>query len=148
MKFLLFVPLFLFLLSVSAQQVILDDNSNSFEIESNSFENISVLVSLNQFDFQKVNVKGKDFFTIKIDGFSKSIEVGQPEFPVITRLIQIPEYADVVVENVVFSEDEIDLLPYTGDLKLKPVQTPVFKSENPNKYPFKHIITMNIIRMN
>lgn len=140
MKAISFVLSILFITTSFAQQknveISLNNDLNVFETSYSSFEKLDANLDINNFQFQAVQVKNKDFFQLRVNGYSKTNIVGKPELPVITRLIQIPEDATLEIENINFEERIIKASEYINDLKLLPVQTPVFKSEDPNKYPF------------
>ncbi|MFN8240960.1 MAG: C25 family cysteine peptidase [Bacteroidales bacterium] len=60
----------------------------SFRSESNK---ITITYCLPEFSVSAVNEAGMDFFSIVIPGHTFSTDPGKPQFPVLSRLIRIPE---------------------------------------------------------
>lgn len=137
MRIVLSAILILGLLNVYSQsnQLFFEETNKSFEFNNISFEQASVSSEISSVQIDEVNVKEKDFVSVRINEYGKTAIVGEPELPVLTKLIQIPEGAEIEIRNLTYEEEVVDLEQY--QLKIKPVQTPVFKSEDPNKYPFE-----------
>jgi len=80
----------------------------------------------------------KDGFYGKIvsDGMSKTYDSGNPDLPVINRLIEIPPNSEVKIKILNYDEEVVDLNNYGFDNKIIPAQPSHHKSQDLKKVPF------------
>ena len=103
------------------------------DVISNSKENSHISFNTGNVEFIKTENRGELFTEIHVDGFSKSYDIGNPDLPVFSKLIEIPSSGDVFISIINKSETYIDLID-TGFLdKLMPSQRSISKSEDPSK---------------
>ncbi len=79
---------------------------------------------------------GQLFQQLLLNGYQHSMVVGDPELPVINRLIEIPAGASIEVKILSTEKEVIHLNDY-GTGKLFPVQESVSKSVDPATVPFR-----------
>ena len=126
-----FFFLFFVALNVFAQ-------NSSLDVISNSKENSHISFNTGNVEFIKTENRGELFTEIHVDGFSKSYDIGNPDLPVFSKLIEIPPSGDVFISIINKSETYIDLID-TGFLdKLMPAQRSISKSEDPSKVDFNY----------
>ncbi len=128
-------------------------NLNSFSQQNNSREdfiisNIStngfnLEIKVNDISFIKQKHNNDNYFSIEVDGYGKSLEIGEPLLPVYKKLFELPEGANYWIE--VISEDTkiIDLSNEGIYDLLIPSQASVLKIENPDT---KFAINKNIYK--
>ncbi|GIR13182.1 MAG: hypothetical protein CM15mP23_17570 [Cryomorphaceae bacterium] len=87
-------------------------------------------------EFRKVENKGELFTEINVDGFSKSYDIGNPDLPVFSKLIEVPQSGDIYVSIINKSETVIDLTDIGYSDKLMPSQPSISKSEDPSNINF------------
>ena len=126
-----FFFLFFVALNVFAQ-------NSSLDVISNSKENSHISFNTGNVEFIKTENRGELFTEIHVDGFSKSYDIGNPDLPVFSKLIEIPPSGDVFISIINKSETYIDLID-TGFLdKLMPAQRSISKSEDPSNVDFNY----------
>ena len=94
---------FLFFISFS----VFAQNS-SLDVILNTKENSHLFFTNSDLEFRKVENKGSLFTEIHVDGFSKSYDIGNPDLPVFSKLIEIPSSGDIYISVINKSETVID----------------------------------------
>ena len=122
---------FLFFISFS----VFAQNS-SLAVILNSKENSHLFFTVSDLEFQKVENKGELFSEIHVDGFSKSYDIGNPDLPVFSKLIEVPHSGDIYISIINKSETVIDLTDIGYSDKLIPSQYSISKSEDPMNIDF------------
>ena len=122
---------FLFFISFS----VFAQNS-SLAVILNSKENSHLFFTVSDLEFQKVENKGELFSEIHVDGFSKSYDIGNPDLPVFSKLIEVPHSGDIYISIINKSETVIDLTDIGYPDKLIPSQYSISKSEDPMNIDF------------
>ena len=98
-KYLFF--LFLVPFSVFAQ-------NSSLDVILNTKENSHLFFTNSDLEFRKVENRGELFTEIYVDGFSKSYDIGNPDLPVFSKLIEVPSSGDIYISIINKSETVID----------------------------------------
>ena len=121
----------LIVFTISAQNTSLDVISNTPEFSYLVLNNGGI-------DFRLTENKVGWFTEIEVDGFSKSYDIGNPDLPVYTKLIEIPFDGDISLSLISKTETLINLsdLGYTN--KLMPSQPSVSKSEDAGNQHFNY----------
>jgi len=125
------ITLFLSLITLSsfaqvASSEVNANNPNSFHL---SFTN-------GEIDLATLENKEGLFTEIHIDGLTKSYDIGNPDLPVFSRLIEIPEEGEIVVSILNKETSLIDLSALGYHYEVLPAQRSVFKNEDVNKIKF------------
>ena len=123
--------LFFLTLNVFAQ-------NSSLNVILNSKENSHLFFTTGDLGFRKVENRGELFTEINVDGFSKSYDIGNPDLPVFSKLIEIPSSGDVYISIINKSETYIDLTDKGFSDKLMPSQRSISKSEDPTNVDFNY----------
>ena len=102
----------------------------------NTKENSHLFFTNSDLEFRKVENKGAFFTEIHVDGFSKSYDIGNPDLPVFSKLIEVPSSGDIYISVINKSETVIDLIDIGFLDKLMPAQRSISKSEDPSYVDF------------
>ena len=124
-----FFFLFFIAFNISAQ-------NSSLDVISNSRENSHLFFTTADVGFRKIENRGELFTEIHVDGFSKSYDIGNPDLPVFSKLIEIPSGGDISISIINKSETYIDLTDIGFSDKLMPSQRSISKSEDPTVVDF------------
>lgn len=124
-----FFFLFFIAFNISAQ-------NSSLDVISNSTENSHLFFTTADVGFRKIENRGELFTEIHVDGFSKSYDIGNPDLPVFSKLIEIPSSGDISISIINKSETYIDLTDIGFSDKLMPSQRSISKSEDPTVVDF------------
>lgn len=121
----------LIVFTISAQNTSLDVISNTPEFSYLVLNNGGI-------DFRLTENKVGWFTEIEVDGFSKSYDIGNPDLPVYTKLIEIPFDGDVSLSLISKTETLINLSDIGYTNKLMPSQSSVSKSEDAGSQHFNY----------
>ena len=110
--------------------------NSSLDVISNSKENSHISFNTRGVEFIKTENRGELFTEIHVDGFSKSYDIGNPDLPVFSKLIQIPSSGDVSISIINKSATYIDLTDIGFLDKLIPAQRSISKSEDTSNVDF------------
>ncbi|MCP4291330.1 MAG: T9SS type A sorting domain-containing protein [bacterium] len=131
--------LFIFVLAagtaMAANIPVTGDNA-SLQISSESRGSLNFHMEIGSLQSMDVSTKGGDFTRLMIPGFHTSMVEGQPQLPMMNRLISIPvgSNASVNVSNV--RTRTIRLADYGITNPVFPVQPSMSKSANPDEVAF------------
>jgi len=116
----------------------LNASENSFDILNKGSENLTIKSSLSALYFSAEDTKGGDFTLLQANGLIKTFDMGNPNIPVISKLIEVPQDATVKFNIVSYDEEIIDLEEYGIENKIIPAQRSISKSEDPIDVPFAY----------
>ena len=138
----IFLLILLFSIATFAQKqqvkVPLKATTNSFKVLNKGSQNLTVKSSIAALYFTKQDTRGGDFTMLETNGLIKVFNMGNPNIPVITNLIEVPQDAEVVINIVSYDEEIINLSDYGITHKIIPAQRSIFKDEDPNDVPFAY----------
>jgi hypothetical protein len=97
---------------------------------------IELIESLSSIKFIKEETKQGSFLNLSSENMSMSYDVGKPNLPVISKLIEIPNNSKAVVKILHFDEEFIQLNDYNLTEKIIPAQPSLSKSDDPKTRPF------------
>lgn len=141
MKKILIISLItLFSFSLFAQKSVkvpLKQSENTFEVISKSQYDLTVKSSLSALYLSSEETKGGDFVKLQAKGLIKTFDMGNPNIPVISKLIEVPQDAEVVFNIVSYDEEIIKLSENGFSNKITPAQRSISKSEDPIDVPFE-----------
>ncbi|MBN2680987.1 MAG: PKD domain-containing protein [Bacteroidales bacterium] len=122
-----------------AQQTInfLSNTTNSFEVLSKSQTELTVSLNLSEIKTSNLSNNRGEFFRINSDDYTQSHFLGEPELPVLRRLIEVPYNANAKVEIIEFQEQIINLEDYGINARLYPSQPSLSKSQDPSEVEFQ-----------
>jgi hypothetical protein len=108
----------------------------SSEVHSNNPNSFHLSFTNGEIDLGTLENKEGLFTEIHIDGLTKSYDLGNPDLPVFSKLIEIPEDGEIVVSILNKETSIIDLSELGYHYEVLPAQRSVFKNEDVNKIRF------------
>lgn len=137
---LLLIAVFVSLLTAVGQEqqkISLNATENGTFVINQKSDGLTVKTSLSAVYFSEQEAKGQNFSVLEANGLIKTYNVGMPNIPVASRLIEVPQDADVKLTVVSFDEKIINLSDYGIENKIIPAQRSVSKSEDPIDVSFE-----------
>ena len=86
--------------------------------------------------FDRISVNDATYTQVLVNGLTKSYDIGNPELPVFSKLIEVPTSGGISVDVVNFNEHIKDLAALGFSQEILPSQESVFKNQDPTKVPF------------
>ena len=86
--------------------------------------------------FDRISINDATYTQVLVNGLTKSYDIGNPELPVFSKLIQVPTSGGISVDVVNFNEHIKDLAALGFSQEILPSQESVFKNQDPTKVPF------------
>jgi hypothetical protein len=86
--------------------------------------------------FDRTSINDATYTQILVNGLTKSYDIGNPELPVFSKLIEVPTSGGISVDVVNFNEHIKDLAALGFPQEILPSQESVFKNQDPTKVPF------------
>lgn len=119
----IFLALFLNINSAFAQKIeLVKGVDNSFNVTVNSFERLQVASIFTQFNAISVSTEKGHFVEFTSQNYTKSNVVGNPQLPVISKLIEVPAGATPIVTVKSYDVTEYKLSDLGINDKLMPTQ--------------------------
>ena len=119
-----------------AASIALSGSTSKLQTTSDESGKIAFRVEVGQLQTLDVNTKGGGFTRIFIPGFHSSQIAGEPELPMMNRLIAIPSGARARVEVANVRTRLVSLSDYGVTGRIMPAQPSVSKSADPDQLPF------------
>ncbi len=110
--------------------------ASSLQISKESSNSLSFHVEVGGLQSMDVSTKGGNFTRLMIPGFHTSMVEGQPQLPMMNRLISIPVGSNASVEVRNVQTRTIKLADYGITNPVFPVQPSMSKSANPDEVAF------------
>jgi hypothetical protein len=121
-----------------SKDIKLKSNENKFQVISKSSQGLTVYNSLSGIKISDIVTKGGNFVTLENENLMKIFDAGNPNIPVISRLIEVPIDATVEFRIVSYNEEIINLNEYGITNKIIPAQPSMSKSDDPAKVKFHY----------
>ena len=141
-KSLLLLLVLVFSTAVFAQnskvKIPLNAAENSFKVLNKNSQKLTVETSMSAIYLSQKETKGGGFTLLEANGLIKTFDAGNPDLPVISKLIEVPQDAKVVFKVISYDEKIIRLSDYGITNKIMPAQYSLFKNEDPSKIPFEY----------
>lgn len=123
--------------NVSAQQIALDNAAKTeLSITQEKSNRMSFVNNLESVYLRKVNTSKREFVSLEVPGYVTSSEVGHPELPMKSMLIEIPLGATPTVKIMNFDVKEIQLADHNCNSQILPAQPSLSKSEDFQDFKF------------
>ncbi len=136
-KYSLIFVLCLLGLTASAQlELKLNSTKNEFTILEKSSYKIKATNSLDKIKINPVASLNGNFIELGLSGYSKIYDAGKPQLPVMSRMIEIPYGAEVLVNIISYTEQEITFSDLGISTKIIPAQASVSKNLDTRYLPF------------
>ncbi len=123
-----------------AQVIPVSPGNTITQITENNFSALGISNSISEIHASKIKVDNGDFLQLKIEGYSISTTVGHPGLPILSRLIEVPVDAELVIEigfsrfkDISLSEMGLNdpIFPAQPSLeKLDQPESPIFQFNN------------------
>ena len=124
-------------LATAGETIRFSDNPSGATLLSKDQTGLSLRVDLESIELQQVITKHGEFTALGVNGFNRSQNIGEPNLPVINRLLAIPFGCDLDYQILDYEIEEISLADYGVTTPVIPVQPSVSKSQNPDDVPFE-----------
>jgi PKD repeat protein len=124
--------------SFSQTQIRLGAVKNDFKISPKGALKFKVSNSVSTINALNIMTSRGAFTELNIDGFTKIYNIGKPQLPVLSKLIEIPMGAQVQINILDYDEETINLNNYDIPNKLMPCQQSFTKSSDPASRTFSY----------
>ncbi len=123
----------------SAGQVVqLGDAPSGVTLLNQDERGLSLRVDIGSLHFQPVSTAEGDFVLLAVEGFSRSHRIGEPNLPMVNRLLSVPFGCELQAEVTESEMEEIFLADYGLTVPIMPVQPSLSKSQDPAEVPFEY----------
>ena len=127
---------FSFGFSQNNTEIKLKQKTEKFEVTSKSNSGFTFQSTLSKLIIQPSDSQKGKFIQLSTNQFVRSYQKGNPELPVYSRLIEIPQDAEVKISIVSYNEEIIDLTKEGIKEKITPAQPSLRKDLDPADVPF------------
>ncbi len=125
---LLLIGLFLANTLMAGHITLGEAGSNKLKVTENSYSLLSLENALKNVEFLRVKTPEGYFTLLRINEYGYSTVVGHPQLPVIKKLIEVPLGAEITVEVLSQTQQEVSLADYGITSQLLPAQPPLSKN--------------------
>ena len=135
---LLFMAIFSTFVAAAQQNLNTSAETTSLEvIEQNNFD-FRVQCQVSELKTQQISTKMGAFIHLGFNGSLNESNVGYPELPVFSKLIEIPYGSQVDVRIISYQEEVIDLNKKGISNRIIPNQPPLAKNQDPHNVKFRY----------
>lgn len=111
------------------QLVKLNSKEDKLEFKDKNFDGIDVFFSIKDIDVKEINTANEKFVAISNKNLAQIYNSGMPNIPVISKLIEVPQDAEIEFVIKSFDEQIIKLSDYGITNKIAPARRSQSKSE-------------------
>ncbi len=122
----------------ATHEINLTAESSHISLVAHDGDALHFRVEVGQLQALDVTTPAGDFSRLLIPGFHSSKTVGEPELPMLNRLIEIPYGARADIEIIATQTREISLAEFGINNPLLPTQPSMPKNVEPANWPFIH----------
>ncbi|MCP4219102.1 MAG: PKD domain-containing protein [bacterium] len=122
----------------AAIKIKISDEETGIQLLEQDENGLTVRLDIGSMEFVPVSTQEGDFVLPRVDGFTRSMEVGEPTLPIGAKLLTIPFDCKLKVKVLSSETVDIDLANHGLSNPLMPVQPPLSKSENPENVEFHY----------
>jgi hypothetical protein len=120
------------------QAVKLTDTPSGATLLSQDQFSLTLRVDVGELNFTDISTASGQFLLLTVEGLGHSENVGEPDLPVLNKLISIPYGCDLQYEIIDSQSEEISLADFNLVNPLMPVQPPLSKGVDPSTVPFEY----------
>lgn len=129
-KTLFILALIHLILFANAQtEIKISSKNNEIKIIENTYKNLKFSAIIDNFIINTLSADEQNFTSIKTKEFYNSYNIGFPQLPVISKLIEVPISDSIEIKILNYDEYIIKLNDYGYNYKIFPAQASVSKSE-------------------
>lgn len=152
-KLLLFGVLSLLMIGSNQAQtrISLKAGENELKLVNSERTGLSLFNSVSYIDVQLEKRTQGEYVELVMNKYGNSFNIGNPDLPVLNRLIEVPAGATVSVNVTSYDEVLLNLANYDINKLIAPAQESVSKSADPDKIPFEkneHVYSTNALFSN
>ena len=152
-KLLLFgvLPLLMVSSNYAQTRISLKAGENELKLVNSERNGLSLLNTVSYIDVQLEKRTQGEYVELVMNKYSTSYNIGNPDLPVLNRLIEVPAEATVSVNVTSYDEMSLNLANYDVNKLIAPAQESVSKSADPDKIPFEkneHVYSTNALFSN
>ena len=125
----LFLSILLISFTSYSQEIILNDNLNSFDVLEKSESTFTFNTSINRINYRVIKTDKGNFTKLIIPSYTSSSEIGLPEMLMLNKLISIPKGSTPIVEIISSTEKIIKLNEHQISLPILPKQPSASKGD-------------------
>ena len=133
-----FTALALYVSNVTAETIAFNNPNSGVTLLDQDRSGLTLSMNIGAIDIDAISVRKGTFAVLAIDGFSHSQKVGEPNLPVISKVVAIPFGCELRVNVVDFDVEELNLADYNIFAPVIPVQPSLSKSQNPSDVDFEY----------
>jgi hypothetical protein len=138
------IPVSVGLISIASagQTVKLADAPTGVVLTDQGREGIFLEIGIGELLFNEVETSEGVFTLLSFKGCTRSHNIGEPNLPMVNRLLSIPFDCELKVEVLNSEVEEISLTDLNLTRPLLPVQPSISKSEDPASVPFEYDLSI------
>ena len=80
-----------------------------------------------------ISINDERYSNISVEGLTKSYDIGNPDLPVFSKLIEVPSSGVIIVNEVSSSTHVMDLASLGYSYEIAPSQASIFKNQDQKK---------------
>jgi len=111
-----------------------EKNSFVLKTSSKSVDILEVNTNLSNISSDLKSTKSGDYIALESDGLVKTYDLGRPNIPIYSKLIELPLEASVKFNILSYDEEIIDLTSNGIIQKIIPAQPSISKSQEPDTF--------------
>ncbi len=120
----------------SAATIPVNGANSQLQLTNESKDELNFRMEIGTIEIMDVTTKGGDFTRLIIPGFHTSKIEGQPELPMMNRLIAVPAGAQAIVSTRNVKTRMVKLADFGAENPVFPAQPSLSKSQRPEDVPF------------
>ncbi len=125
--------------TISAGQIIeIEDSETQVAVNDLDRNGIILEIGVGDLESHEVLTQGGVFTLLSFPGCVRSQKLGEPNLPLVNRLISVPFGSELRIELLSYETEEINLSDLGIEYPLLPVQPSVSKSDDPASIPFEY----------
>ncbi|MCD6161320.1 MAG: immune inhibitor A [candidate division Zixibacteria bacterium] len=128
----------LFGIAYSNQTIQIGDSPSGVALISQDQSGLILEVKVGSIDFSTITTNEGDFSLLAIEGFTHSQRIGEPNLPMVNRIISIPFGCELQTEVLNGEIRELSLNGLGLTNPLMPTQPSLSKSNDPDDIPFEY----------
>jgi hypothetical protein len=124
-------------LSAQTRQIPLSNASSGARLTQNHQYGFEVEFRASELKIEEKQTRGGTYDEVSINGYGFTGRIGEPQLPVISRMIAVPVGASVSYEVISRSQRTLNRSDSRLQHRIIPAQASISKSEDPDKAPFE-----------
>ncbi|GEM_PF-407787 len=122
--------------AAAGETVVLSNEQSGLTVLNQSLTSVTVKVNVGSVEFIPVVTKEGEFVLPRVDRFARSQDFGNPDLPVLSKLLAIPVNSQVIATVIDRQTEEIHLQDIGITNHIMPAQPSLSKSERPEDVEF------------